>query len=80
VGLTLSLLLKIKPGVGSTGGFFWYTIRPVRPVEKGLVCNRKGPICKDSTIEINSIQLVFFSCRTVVFKGRMGSIRVLSKI
>jgi hypothetical protein len=30
-------------------GFLWYTIRPVRPVEKGLVCNRKWVICKDPT-------------------------------
>jgi hypothetical protein len=60
--------------------FLRYTIRPVRPVEKRLVCNRKGHICKDSTVEINSIRLVFLSCRTVVFKGRMGSIRVLSKM
>jgi hypothetical protein len=53
-------------------GFLRYTIRPVRPVEKELVCNRKGPLCKDLTVEINSIRLVF--------KGRMGSIRVLSKM
>jgi hypothetical protein len=33
--------------------FFRYTIRRVRPVEKGLVCNRKGPICKNLTVEIN---------------------------
>jgi hypothetical protein len=44
-----------------TGGFLRYTIRPVRPVEKGLVCNRKGPICKDPTVEINSIRLVFLA-------------------
>jgi hypothetical protein len=40
--------------------FFWvflrYTIRPVRPVEKWLVCNRKGLICKDPAVEINSIR------------------------
>jgi hypothetical protein len=34
-------------------------VLPVRPVEKGLVCNRKVPICKDPTVEINSIRLVF---------------------
>jgi hypothetical protein len=49
-------------------------------LKKGLVCNRKGPICKDLAVEINSTRLVFLSCRTVVFKSRMSSIRVLSKI
>jgi hypothetical protein len=39
--------------------FLRYTIRPIRPVEKGLICNRKGSICKDLTVEINSIRLIF---------------------
>jgi hypothetical protein len=30
-------------------------------VEKGLVCNIKGPICKDLTVEINSIRLAFLA-------------------
>jgi hypothetical protein len=40
-------------------GFLRYTIRPIQPVEKRLVCNRKGPICKNPTVEINSIRLIF---------------------
>jgi hypothetical protein len=40
-------------------GFLQYTIRLVLLVEKRLVCNRKGPICKDLTVEINSMRLVF---------------------
>jgi hypothetical protein len=40
-------------------GFLRYTVRLVRPVEKGLVCNRKRPICMDPTVETNSIRLVF---------------------
>jgi hypothetical protein len=39
--------------------FLRYTIQPVRSVEKRLVCNRKEPICKYPTVEINSIRLVF---------------------
>jgi hypothetical protein len=42
-------------------GFLWYTMRFVRPVEKRLVCNRKGLICKDMTVKINSIRLVFLA-------------------
>jgi hypothetical protein len=37
--------------------FLRYTIRPVRPVEKWLVCKRKGPICKDLTVKINFVRL-----------------------
>jgi hypothetical protein len=48
-------------------------------LKKGLICNRKGPICKDPTVEINSIR-PFLSRRTIVLKGRMGSIRVFLKM
>jgi hypothetical protein len=34
---------------------------PARLVEKELVCNRKGPICKDPTVEINSIRPIFLA-------------------
>jgi hypothetical protein len=44
-----------EPYKTSQRGFLRYIIRPV---EKGLVCNKKGPICKDPTVEINSIRLV----------------------
>jgi hypothetical protein len=55
----LGIELASMPNRTSIGiGFLQYTIRHVRPVEKGLVCNRKGPI-KDLAVEINSIQLVF---------------------
>jgi hypothetical protein len=37
--------------------FLRYTTRPVRPVEKWLVCKRQGPICKDLTVEINFVRL-----------------------
>jgi hypothetical protein len=47
------LMLSIAPGVTID------PLLPVRPVEKGLVCNRKGHVCKDPTVEINSIRLVF---------------------
>jgi hypothetical protein len=33
----------------------------VRPVAKELICNRKRPICKDPTVEINFIRLVFLA-------------------
>jgi hypothetical protein len=42
-------------------GGFSYTIRPLRQVEKELISNREGLICKDLTVEINSIQLVFLA-------------------
>jgi hypothetical protein len=39
---------------------------------------------KDLYVRIRRLRLIlydwFFSCRTVVFKGRMSSIRVLSKM
>jgi hypothetical protein len=41
-------------------------------------------IKKDLYVRIQRLRLIlydwFFSCHTVVFKGRMGSIRVLSKM
>jgi hypothetical protein len=39
-------------------GFLRYLYEPV---EKRLVCNRKGSICKDPTVEINYIRLVFLA-------------------
>jgi hypothetical protein len=39
--------------------FLLYTIRHVRPVEKVLVYNRKGLVCKDPTVEINYMRLGF---------------------
>jgi hypothetical protein len=55
------------------------TYSTVRAVEKRLVCNRKGPICKDRRLRLILYDW-FFSCRTVVFKSRMGSISVLTKM
>jgi hypothetical protein len=42
-------------------GFYGTQYHPVPPVEKGLVCNIKGPICKDPTVEINSVPPVFLA-------------------
>jgi hypothetical protein len=39
--------------------FLRRTIQRVLPIEKRFVCNRKGSICKDLTIEINSILPAF---------------------
>jgi hypothetical protein len=41
--------------------------------------NRKGHICKDSMVDINSI-LPVFSCSKVVFIGRIGCIGILSEM
>jgi hypothetical protein len=59
--------------------FLRYTIRPVRPVEKWLVCKRKGPICKDLTVEINFVRL-FSSCGSIqrsygLYKGIIENVK-----
>jgi hypothetical protein len=46
---------------------------------KRTLCNIKGPICKDPTVEINSVPPVF-SVVWVVFIGGIGSTWVLLEI